>query len=196
MDVGVGRLVAAMKSTSSADDVGRFNEPEVRRAQAHHEAGHAVRALAWHHDVRRVSLDAHPDYGDRLVGVQCYVPVSLEALTVEQVLQYICVGNAGQVAEYQYHLLRSGREPTPEEWAVVWDGSRTDRENVGMFRRRLPADQHHLELEWICREVDDWFERPEVWRVVEAVARELEQRGALTSTQLEETAAALRAMKT
>ncbi len=102
---------------------------------------------------------------------------------MDDLLQYICVGNAGQVAEYQYCL--GGRpELPPAEWAAVYDRSRTDRENVQMFRRRIPADKHHLELEWICREVDDWFERPEVWRVVEAVARALEQRGTLTGLEV------------
>ncbi len=130
---------------------------------AYHEAGHVVRAAAWGQPIITVSIE--PDPNGQRFGFTERVRTPFAECAMAQLLAEICIALAGEAAEY--HVRRGRRADLDEvsraELAVVCRG---DHANVREAIQWIPPDEHPLLDEWIPREVDDWIERPEVWREV------------------------------
>jgi hypothetical protein len=160
-----------------------------RRAwAAYHEAGHAVRALEWQVPVVAISMASNPEddpeLGRHLLGTQYLQPLlPNRASWFDDHVLRICIASAGEAAEMRY---RRGRRAELAEWEVedIENAARFDRQTVRRCLQYIPTTDHNHVIATQIREVDEWIERPDTWRVVQTVARALLRHGQLTGLQL------------
>ncbi len=163
---------------------GPVNSPlsaDARVWAAFHEAGHAVRAAMWGYPIVSVSLDpiqgpADPELGRQIDGA-VHVGHPLAESGPNELMAEICIASAGEAAE----AYARSHGPVGEMWilsdaeeAMVVRGARFDHRNVRKYFALLPLE---YQSDWVTRalikHVDEWIERPEVWRAVEGVAKAL-----------------------
>src|SRR6266851_4041812 len=100
--------------------------------RAYHEAGHAVRAVAWQVPVASISIEfcaePDPELGVFLEGSRSYRPVPDEDSSPLELRIGLTICAAGEAAERRYRLGRR-RALTPAEEQAIVHAARGDHRN-------------------------------------------------------------------
>src|SRR6266851_4185454 len=131
----------------------KIDEKQQRMWDAHHEAGHVVRAVAWQYPVGLSTFD------------YC---------------KAICIATAGTVAEEKF--IRRGRRSslTEEETRALAWRARGDNQDIHEFRAQISHEVPDEDVtRWQIEHVDEWVDDPEIWSSIRVVARALYRRGTL-----------------
>ena len=160
---------------------------ETRMWSAYHEAGHAVRAIAWQRPVAFVTIE--PDLaklgGDpTATGAAVHLNAPPEDWSEVEIKEALCISIAGTVAEEKF---RRGRRQCLLEWEVqhLEHGAGSDREYQRELLTRLGYDEPDGRIvHWRWENVEDWMGDPEVWSSIQLVARALNHPGTLSGLQL------------
>ncbi len=141
-----------------------------------------VRAAWWQAPLLEVTIEQDLDHPER-TGSTVRSRKPLADCTPDQLFMEICISAAGQAAEYRFRC-GGRRTPAPATVEDILYNARGDNLNIREAMKLLPSDQHGQVVEGMCREVDDWIERPEVWRVVRRVATALVKHSTLSGDLL------------
>ena len=150
-----------------------------RMRDAHHEAGHVVRAVAWQYPVELSTIE-YWNGVDARHGFTDHMTFHSSKWTAFDYCKAICIATAGTVAEEKF--IRRGRRSslTEEETRALAWRARGDNQDIHEFRAQISHEVPDEDVtRWQIEHVDEWVDDPEIWSSIRVVARALYRRGTL-----------------
>jgi len=157
----------------------KIDEKQQRMWDAHHEAGHVVRAVAWQYPVGLSTIEYWSGVDDARHGFTDHMTFHPSQWTSFDYCKAICISTAGTVAEEKFRRGRRSSLTEDETRDLAWS-ARADNQTIREFRARISHEiSDEAVTRWQIEHVDEWVDDPEIWSSIRVVARALYRRGTL-----------------